>query len=349
MTLASRRPRRSMRTVSRWTERGARHRERGTPPPPAAGAIVMATGIVSIVLDTASRQVLSGLLLWVSVAVWTALAALLASSVARGNWEAVRAGARSPAALTAVAGTCVVGTRLAPNAPAAAAAALVLGAIVWAALQPLLWRHWQTPTSGAAFMATVSSEALAVLCAAVAHAYSSPWLVVAGAVFATVGIAAYPVVAATFDRRQLVTGGGDQWVAGGALAIAALAAADLATSARALTLADSSVQVLETASVVLAGAAAVWLPLLVAAEVARPRPHYDLRRWATVFPVAMYSAAGTAVGRLADSGVLVTISAGWTWVALALWAVVSLGLLRRATGEIRDRWGPAEVRGPRAT
>jgi hypothetical protein len=295
----------------------------------ATGAIVMATGMVSIVLGIDGRHVLSEVLLWAAVATWLALAALLATSIVGGGRQAVRTGARSPAALTAVAGTCVIGTRLAPQAPAAGAAALALGAIVWSSLQWLVWRHWKTPTTGTAFMATVSTEAVAVLCAALAHAYRAPWLLVAGTAFAAGGIAAYPIVVSTFDFHQLLTGPGDQWVAGGALAIAALATADLATTADALAPAAWMAQLLETASKALAAAAAGWLPFLLAGELARPRLRYDLRRWATVFPVAMYSAMGTAVGALAGSGALVKLSRAWTWVAFALWTAVSIGCLRR--------------------
>jgi tellurite resistance protein TehA-like permease len=335
MMRASRRRRRSMRTVNRRTERGPRWWEHGTPPPPAAGAIVMATGIESIVLGTAGQPVLSELLLWMAVAAWIALAALLAASVARGASQAARVQARSPAALTAVAATCVIGTRVAARAPAAGVAALALA----------LDRLGGAPVAGLATLADADERhrvhdyrvdgSARVLCAAIADANRSPWLVVAGAAFAAAGIAAYPLVISTFDPRQLLTGHGDQWVAGGALAIAALATADLATSARGLSFAAWSAHLLEAASVVLGAAAAGWLPSVLAGEIARPRLRYDLRRWATVFPVAMYSAAGTAVGRLAGSDALVRLSRGWSWVAFAVWAAVSVGMLRRgleATG-----------------
>jgi hypothetical protein len=41
---------------------------------PAAGTIVMATGIESVVLRTAGQRVLSEVLLWLAVAAWTTLA-----------------------------------------------------------------------------------------------------------------------------------------------------------------------------------------------------------------------------------------------------------------------------------
>jgi hypothetical protein len=44
--------------------------------------------------------------------------------------------------------------------------------------------------------------------------------------------------------------------------------------------------------------ALAWLPVLVTAEIALPRLRFDPRRWATVFPLCMYAAAGFAVARL---------------------------------------------------
>ena len=45
--------------------------------PPASGAIVMASGIVSIDLDSGDQQVLSAITLWFAVAVWLVLAVML--------------------------------------------------------------------------------------------------------------------------------------------------------------------------------------------------------------------------------------------------------------------------------
>jgi tellurite resistance protein TehA-like permease len=175
----------------------------------------------------------------------------------------------------------------------------------------------------------VSAESLAVLCGVLATAYRAPWLLTAGTVVGLVGLALYPVVLARFDRGQLLIGAGDQWVAGGALAIAALAAANLGLAASRLTpgpLADA----LRVAAPAIGLAAFAWLPFLLGAEVVRPRVAYDVRRWATVFPVAMYAVAALQVGRLAGLGWLSAIARAWIWVALAVWAVVAAGMLAQA-------------------
>jgi tellurite resistance protein TehA-like permease len=301
-----------------------------TVPPPAAGAIVMAAGIESVVLRSAGERALSEVLLWVGVAVWVTLGVLVAMSVLRHR-EALRARAASPAALTAVAGTSVLGTRMVGEGwTAAGAASLVLASVVWLALQRPVWRSWRTPVSGAAFMVTVSAEALAVLCAALATGARLPWLVAAGTILAVIGVGFYPVVASRFRADELLTGCGDQWVAGGALAIAALAFAELASAAHVVASAAWIARGLRITSTVVLGAAAAWLPLLIAAELRRPRLRYDLGRWATVFPVAMYSAAATAVARLDGSSALLKVSHWWAWMAFGLWVVVSAAMLRPA-------------------
>jgi hypothetical protein len=76
-----------------------------------------------------------------------------------------------------------------------------------------------------------------------------------------------------------------------------------------------------------------WLPVLVAGEALPPRRGFDARRWSTVFPVGMYAAMSHAVG---ISG----FARAWTWVAVAVWAVVALASVDRA----RTRgWQPPRV------
>jgi hypothetical protein len=79
--------------------------------PPTAGAVVMGTAIVSIGLSLDDRETLSRILLVIDVAAWLALGLLLAGRAARDR-DRVHREARSPAALTGVAGTAVLGIRL---------------------------------------------------------------------------------------------------------------------------------------------------------------------------------------------------------------------------------------------
>ncbi|MFF9344394.1 hypothetical protein ACF1CG_32140, partial [Streptomyces sp. NPDC014773] len=79
--------------------------------PSAAGAAVLATGVLSVGLDLAGHEALSRVALALTGVAWGALAADFA---VRLLWERERwpAEAGSPGALTAVAATTVLGARL---------------------------------------------------------------------------------------------------------------------------------------------------------------------------------------------------------------------------------------------
>jgi len=298
--------------------------------PPGSGAVVMATGIVSTTLELTGRRLLADVLLALALAAWTLLAVTL---VVRVTVERDRAldEASAPPALAGVAGTGVLGTRMTLEGwPGAGLVLLAVGAVGWVVLQGRVWRRWRTPAVGASFLVAVSTQALAVLCAALAPAYRAPGFVIAGAVMLACGVVLYAVVLVRFDLRELLVGRGDHWVAGGALAICALAAGRLTLAARELGAPDGLEAGLAVAAPVLAVAAALWLPPLVLGELARPRPAFDARRWATVFPVAMYGAMTLSVGRVVGSGALTSLARAWVWVGLAVWALVAAGMLARA-------------------
>jgi hypothetical protein len=192
------------------------------------------------------------------------------------------------------------------------------------------------PAVGGAVMATgivsiglqsdgrpVASAALAGVAVAlwVALAVSTPALTVTAIGLLVTGLVVYGWVLVEFDWRQLLVGAGDHWVAGGALAISALAAHRLVD----VTL-DELLYILALA----------WLPVLVAAELVRPRLGFDQRRWATVFPLGMYAAAGFVVVPWTR-----TFASGWIWVAAGAWVVVAGGAIGRIlvhAGTSARRW-----------
>jgi hypothetical protein len=103
--------------------------------PPASGAVVMGCGIVSIDLHSGNQPVLSAILLWFAAGVWLLLAVMLGMRLAYQRDRFARE-ACSPAAFTGVAGTAVLGTRLAlQNYHAAAGALLAVSGVCWALLR----------------------------------------------------------------------------------------------------------------------------------------------------------------------------------------------------------------------
>jgi hypothetical protein len=297
--------------------------------PPASGAVVMGTGIVSIGLSLDHEETLSRILLAIAALAWIGLGLLL---VGRGLRDRPRVDreARSPAALTGVAGTAVLGTRLtALGWTWAGIALLVIALGFWLVLLGPVLGNWVTPTVGVSLVLTVSTESLAVLSATLAASEHAHWLLYAALVPFLLGLGFYVFVISRFDLRQVLVGRGDHWITGGALAISTLAAGRITLGARSLHVLLGLSQALKTTSLVLWALTIAWLPVLVATEALHPRLGYDVRRWSTVFPVGMYAACSFVVGTAARVGGITDFARVWVWVGFALWLVVFAAMLRR--------------------
>lgn len=301
----------------------------------------MGTGVVSIALSLDGAQTLSRFLLVVAALIWLMIAVAVPIH-ARRDPQRFRACARTPAALSWVAATAVVGARLVLLGWTAAGVVLSAGALVlWGLLIAPVLGHWRTPTVGASLLLTVATQSLAVLSAALAVRTRSSWLEVAALVPFVLGLASYAFVITRFDMRQLGLGRGDQWITGGALAISTLAAGDLAFGARSLEVLWRGHGPLEVLAVGLWAASMLWLPALVIAEVVRPRPGYDVRRWSTMFPLGMYAACSFVVGDLAGAGAITSFARVWAWVALAGWVAVSAAMVRKLFAFGQDHRSPS--------
>jgi tellurite resistance protein TehA-like permease len=318
--------------------------------PAASGAVVMGTGIVSIALALVGRETLSRILLGAAAAAWIALGVMLTAR-ATGDPERVRREARAPAALSGVAATAVLGARLTTLGWRAAGIALLAVAFaLWCALLAPVLMHWDTPTVGASLMLTISTESLAVLAATIADREHEPWLLDAALAVFLLGLACYAFVLSRFDARQLTVGRGDHWMTGGALAISTLAAAHIALAAKALHELGGIDAAFKGILLALWVVTIAWLPILLAAELLRPRLAYDVRRWATVFPVGMYAACSYLVGAAVKAPAITDFGHVWVWGSVALWLVVAGAMVRRgvqlAGGQRLASDGPQRARRP---
>ena len=88
-------------------------------------------------------------------------------------------------------------------------------------------------------------------------------------------------------------------------------------------------QVLTTGTLVLWSLALAWVPVLLVCEAVRPRLRYDLRRWATVFPLGMYAACSFTVGQVAGISGISRFGQVETWVAVAATVAVLACLARQ--------------------
>ncbi|WP_079430941.1 MULTISPECIES: tellurite resistance/C4-dicarboxylate transporter family protein [Streptomyces] len=293
--------------------------------PPAAGGAVMAAGILSAGLELTGHSLLSLAALAVSAALWLFLAADFTVRLAedRGRF---RADADTPAALTAVAATTVLGTRLSQlGRQDAAAALLVLAALLWPGLLLSVVRHWRRRMPGVVFLGCVATQGLAVLSAALAAVHGLDWLAAAALACFCLGVLLYVLALRRFDFREVLRGAGDHWVAGGSLAITALAGARLTASP--VGAAGPVHTALRAATLTALGLSLVWYAVLLVAEVRSPRPRYDIRRWSTVFPLGMTATACLTIAATTGPERLRPLGEVLLWIAVAAWALTSAAFL----------------------
>jgi tellurite resistance protein TehA-like permease len=300
--------------------------------PPAAGSFVMATGSVSVGLHLTGFEVASWIALALATAVWILLAGNFASRLLwhRSRWESE---AYTPAALTGVAATTVLGTRMSLLGwHAAAAAMLVLAAVVWPILLVAVLRRWQRRMPGAAFLVSVATEGLAVLTGTLARAGMGDWLATVALGLFCLGLALWVQALLRFELRQVWTGPGDQWLATGSLAISALAASKLVASHQ---WTGTVHDVLRVTALIVLGLDLFGYTILMVAEVIRPRPGYDIRRWATVFPLSVTAVAALSVGAAVDMSGLRALGRLLLLVAVGAWVYTfTVLLMNRTTFEV---------------
>jgi tellurite resistance protein TehA-like permease len=145
----------------------------------------------------------------------------------------------------------------------------------------------------------------------------------------------YAVVVARFDWRQLAVGAGDHWVLAGALAITSLAAAEVVPALDRLRPFRSLLPALRVLDLAAWALATLGYAVLVGCELRWPRWRYDIRRWATVFPMGMTAAAAYAVARAESLPGLTVLGHVLLWPALAAWALTAAGAARRMPGRGR--------------
>ncbi|MEU7062163.1 tellurite resistance/C4-dicarboxylate transporter family protein [Streptomyces sp. NPDC046161] len=298
--------------------------------PPAAGAAVMASGIISVGLRLTGNDLLSLAALAVAAALWLVLAAGFATRLAadRGRFGAE---ADTPPALTAVAATTVLGARLSQLGwQGAAAALLALAAALWPGLLYAVLRHWpRRRLSGAGFLVCVATQGLAVLAAELSDARHQAWLGCAALACFGLGLLLYGAALARFDLREVTRGAGDHWVAGGALSISALAGSKLTASPD---WTGAGHTALRAVTLVVLCASLAWYAVLLAAELRSPRPGYDTRRWSTVFPLGMTATACLSAAVPTGAGWLRPVGGVLLWVAVGAWILTFAAFLTTRLG-----------------
>lgn len=302
--------------------------------PPAAGSAVMATGIISIGLRQVGADVLSAIALVLASLAWLALAEDFGRRLLRERkrWTSE---AQTPPALTGVAASTVLGVRISQAGwQPVAVALLIIAALLWPLLLWSVLRHLRPHMQGAVFLVCVATQGLVTLSAVLAAALPAGWLLWPAVVLFVLGLVLYVDALVHFELKAVRDGAGDHWVAGGALAISALAGAKLAEAKEWTGPLHSTLRITAFVLLVLAWA---WYAVLAAAEIRWPRFRYDVRRWATIFPMGMTGVATTEVAKATGWSWLTGIGHTLVWIAAVAWVLVFTGLMKVVAGQAHPR------------
>lgn len=339
------------------------HPGRPTPAPAGAGtgvamlhpgyfALVMATGIVSIAMRDQRAYPLSAILMWLAGIEYAVLVALTAWRLTRYRAEMAADLAdprRAFGLFTFVAGTNVLGTRLAIDAHHVAgfvllavgwAAWLVLGYVVpWTAVLGRARRPVLQDANGTWFIWVVASQSVAVLAAALEPAVTDGRRELALlAVFSwSVGVFLYAGNGVLVTARMLMYPLEPEdltppyWVAMGATAISVVA------GARIIEMADAPM-VAATRGLIAGVSVVFWafgswlIPPLIAAGIWRHAVHrvplrYEPTLWSIIFPLGMYSVAGSFLGQADHLPIVKRVGDTESWFAFAAWLVTFAAML----------------------
>lgn len=319
---------------------------------PGYAAMVMATGIISTTLASFGLQIVSDVLLAVTIG---AFVVLLVAYVWRmvAYPRRVLADARDPGRcfgyFTLVAAPNVVGMRLALDRHVLAAAVLGLAAVpVWLVLTyaipgALIMGHRGEPVlpraNGSWFLWVVGTQSLAASAATLAAA--SPGLRASltslAVAFWGIGVVLYLMLAGLVTVRLLdqpVTSralSATYWVYMGAPAITVLAGAKILDLPGELPVLVATRQVVSGVAFLL-WAFGTWLiPLLLVfagwrrAGLGSPAG-YEPTLWSMVFPLGMYAAASLDYGRATGVGFMVSIARVEVWAGVAAWLAVTAAM-----------------------
>lgn len=85
---------------------------------------------------------------------------------------------------------------------------------------------------------------------------------------------------------------------------------------------------LRTTTLVLLALDLIWYVVLLGGEIVRPRPGYDLLRWATVFPLGMTAVAALSTSAATGVGWLDSLGRVLLWIAVAVCLLTAYGFAR---------------------
>ncbi|WP_084626597.1 tellurite resistance/C4-dicarboxylate transporter family protein [Demequina aurantiaca] len=333
---------------------------------PGYFALVMGTGIISVGLKDLGFDSFSGVLLTIALVAYAVLWVLFlwrAIAFRREFFADVRNPEKVFAFFTIVAATDVLAVRLfLEERPHVAMPLVFVGAGLWFVFGYVL--PWQvlmardgksvlTHTNGTWFIWAVASQSLAI-----GLAQSQPflngstyWVGLLAVLSWSVGVALYLAVALFVMLRIIHYGLTPEefeppyWVSMGALAIAVVAGVNVVGM--------DSTPMVDVASAIIGGTVvifwciAAWLiPMLLGAGVWRHWIHkvplrYVPTMWSMVFPMGMFAVASISLGQLDALPIVENIGKVSLVVAVTVWTMAMIGMLRRISWTARAAFSRA--------
>ena len=324
---------------------------------PAYFALVMATGVVSIVAYRLGLDEAAALLFWVNVPAFGTVAALFVvrAILFPGRFlEDLGSHQRGPGFFTSVAATCMLGLQFVIlRGDASTGYALWwLGVVLWLACMysvfVLLSIQDVKPTlaegiNGGWLLAVVATQSVAALglevlpprLARPEGAYfllASLWLCGGMLYIWMISLIFYRYMFFKFSPSDLMP---PYWINMGAVAISVVAGTSLSAAAPRSPLLASLVPFVNGLTLMFWATATWWIPMLVIlgfwrhGGASRIRIAYDPLYWGLVFPLGMYALCSYRIGQVFDVAFLPLIARTFAVVALCAWLLTFFGMTTR--------------------
>lgn len=325
--------------------------------PPDIFAVVMATGIVALAVNSSGWSTGGRILFWIGMATYAVFWVLTGARWVR-YWPKVRSDlishARAPGFFTVVAATGVLGNGcvLLYDSPKSGLALWAVTLVLWAGLSysilPGLIEAKAKPElekglSGAWLLTVVATQSVCVLGCLVAPQLSSGasgaelfavlcfWLIGGMLYLWLIALIFYRIVFLPLSAADLTP---PYWINMGAMAISTLGGVSLVSVAHGSELLTELIPFLKGLTLVFWATATWWLPLLLMLGIWRHGVKryplvYDHGYWGAVFPLGMYAVCTMRLAHEFGQPFLAPVGETFAWVALAAWTVTAVGLARR--------------------
>jgi tellurite resistance protein TehA-like permease len=332
--------------------------------PPAYFALVMATGIVSIAANLLGFGVIAVALLWLNIVFYAALWLLTLTRIflfPRRLLTDLVDLKRGTGFLTAVAGTCIVGSQLITikEAHQAALILLLFGFSLWCLLIYAVCTAFviakdkpsiREGINGTWLLCTVSTQSVSVLAGRLISSWPEHREILAFLALSMflIGCVLYLVIITLIFYRfmffEMAPGefGAPYWINMGAVAITTLAGAILAANSNDSRVLGALLQFIIGLTLLFWSIATWWIPLLFVLTlwrhlIGRVELTYSAEYWGMVFPLGMYTTCTFYVASTFNLGFLAEIPRWFVFLAFASWMATFLGLLKSIYRYTRGR------------